>query len=459
MVMGGDPPANGTSPERETESQHSIALGTSALLVSDGTGVRTVPLPTRGTLTIGRSPECDLVLADHAVSRRHAALRVGRTPMLEDLSSRNGTRVGGEHLVPGKAIALGTGALIEIGSATLVVFRQSEATRPAPEHAASSRPEVDASGALVADPAMKRLYAMLDVVGPSALPVLVLGDTGTGKELFTRAVHASSRRATRPFVAINCAALPEHLLESELFGHERGAFTGATSSKPGLIESADGGTLFLDEVAELPLSVQAKLLRVLETGEVRRVGAVKTTQVDVRYVAATNRDLQAAVLTNDFRADLFFRLNGFALVLPPLCERPLDIVALARHFAVRAGGSPPSVDVEQALVAYPWPGNVRELRTVVERAVALARGGALSVEHLMLQGQRTHSTRPPPPRPVMPHAGVGERESRERERIVEALHRTSGNQTEAARHLGVSRRTLINKIERYGLGRPRKTAT
>ncbi len=434
-------------PETEvlTESQKSIALGELSVLISSPSGVRSVPLGAGGTLTVGRVAGCDVVLDDEAVTRKHAILRAGRSPTVEDLGSRNGTLVAGKRIASGERVPLGLGALVEIGNASLVLYRP----RGGVVEPRATGGGGEASSIVVEDPSMKRLHAMLDVVGPSALPVLLFGETGTGKDVFARAVHDSSPRSTRPFAALNCAALPEQLLESELFGFERGAFTGATQAKPGLLESADGGTLFLDELGELPLTMQAKLLRVLESGEVRRLGSVTSKRIDVRVVAATNRDLLALVHANEFRADLFYRLNGFALTLPPLRDRPADILALA----VRTAGTALSADVERALLGHDWPGNVRELRTTIGRALALARGGPIAPEHLMLPARGSR----PPPSPPPPLATRPDGEDAERDRIAAALATTSGNQKEAAALLGISRRTIVNKIERYGLGRPRKS--
>jgi transcriptional regulator with PAS, ATPase and Fis domain len=308
---------------------------------------------------------------------------------------------------------------------------------------------------------MRAAYELLDIIGPSPLSVLVLGETGTGKEVFAQAIHSRSPRANRTFLPINCAALSESLLESELFGHEKGAFTGAAAAKAGLFEAADGGTAFLDEIGELGMTIQAKLLRVLESGEVTRLGSVKPKRVDVRFVAATNRDLGSLVEAGRFRGDLFYRLNGFTVTLPPLRERPADILPLARTFAGRAAArldrsGPTFTDsAADALRRHTWPGNVRELRNVVERAVSACRGSAsLSVDHLAIVRSRPDAVGDPnrTETGVLPDA-VG---SFEKERILDALRRTSFNQTEAAKALGISRRTLINKIIAHRIPRPRK---
>jgi two-component system, NtrC family, response regulator AtoC len=284
-------------------------------------------------------------------------------------------------------------------------------------------------------------------------PVLVLGETGTGKELVARACHQAGPRAKAPFVEINCAALPAHLIEGELFGHEKGAFTDAQTRKIGLIEAADGGTLFLDEIGELDLGLQAKLLRVLENLRVRRLGALTDRQVNVRIIAATNRDLDEQVGSGKFRADLMYRLKVFQINIAPLRERATDIPLLAQHFlaqlAARYARTELCLDSRAltALVQYPWPGNVRELRNVLERAVLLQRGGVLAVEDLALPVQRPV---PASPRTPIPPVGTS-LESVEREHLLQALHASNWNVTQAARKLDISRDTLRYRMERHGL--------
>jgi len=293
------------------------------------------------------------------------------------------------------------------------------------------------------DPEMQRVHALADRAAAGSINLLILGETGAGKEVLARRVHRLSPRAGRPFVCVNCAALSEALLESELFGHERGAFTGATQAKPGLLETAPGGTVFLDEVGELPAALQAKLLRVIETRELTRVGSVRPRRIDVRFIAATNRDLEAEVSRGSFRRDLYFRLNGMTLSLPPLRARPREIPALCRLFlrelAPAAGRkTPPRLTAEALaqLCAHPWPGNVRELRNAIERALLLAPGDELGVEHLP-------AAAPPAP-------------ADERERILAALEACAGNQSRAARQLGISRKVLLARLDAWGVKRPRK---
>jgi transcriptional regulator with GAF, ATPase, and Fis domain len=329
------------------------------------------------------------------------------------------------------------------------------------------------------------LAPVITRISQSTLNIVVLGETGVGKEVLARRIHAESPRAKRPLVSINCAALHEVLLESELFGHERGAFTGAVASKVGLIESAEGGTVFLDELGEMPPSLQVKLLRVLEQREVLRVGSVRPRPIDVRFIAATNRDLELDVEQGRFRKDLYFRLNGYFFYIPPLRERPAEIIPLADKFVLeaclRTGRQPLELsgDVKAILESYEWPGNVRELRTSMDRAVTLAVGPQVLPEHLPLDRMRMSgrwvsslrdkvSVVDPATSKVLPSieedeeslalakARVPRGSDEERRRVLEALARCGGNQTQAARMLGISRGTLISRMEDYGLARPRK---
>jgi two-component system response regulator AtoC len=322
---------------------------------------------------------------------------------------------------------------------------------------------------LVLDPEMQRVRDMIELVAPTSLAILILGDTGAGKEVAAEWVHRASARPAAAFLKTNCAGLAESVIESELFGHEKGAFTGAVSARQGLFEAADGGTLFLDEVAELTPRTQAKLLRVLECGEIVRVGATTPRRVNVRFIAATHRDLERMVATGQFRQDLFFRLNGLTVRLPPLRERPSEILPLARLFVERTTAKlgriplPLSDGAIDALLRHKWPGNVRELKHVIERAVVMCRSTMLSAEHLGLTPPRC----PIEVEPLRPENDGGDsRVARsdirnqvrvfEKERILAVLAQTRGNQTMAARLLGVSRRTLTNKLNLYRIERPRK---
>jgi DNA-binding NtrC family response regulator len=301
------------------------------------------------------------------------------------------------------------------------------------------------------DPAMQAVLALVERVARSDSPVLVSGESGTGKELVARALHRLSERAGGPLVDINCAAIAETLMESELFGHEKGAFTGAMTRKSGLFELAAGGTLFMDEIGELDPRLQGKLLRALETGTFYRVGGTQKVQVDVRIVAATNRDLAKAVAEGSFRGDLFYRINTISLALPPLRERAVDIPALAEHFLRYYGGPMAprlAPDAVEALVAYGWPGNIRELRNVMERAVLLASGGTITAADLPF------NPLPGMPRMVDDAPVAVSLADLERRHIAQVLHQTSWHQGRAAGLLGISTKTLYRKIREYGFRRP-----
>jgi DNA-binding NtrC family response regulator len=348
-----------------------------------------------------------------------------------------------------------------------------------------------ATALVVIDPAMMRVHQLAERVAAGNISVLLLGETGSGKEILAEAVHRHSPRAKKPLLRLNCAALSENLLESELFGHEKGAFSGAVQAKPGLLETAEGGTVFLDELGEIPLSLQTKLLRVIEERKVTRVGGLKPKAIDVRFISATNRNLEEEIVRGTFRQDLYYRLNGIALVIPPLRERPTEIAELAQVFLERAahdlGRPPPRLSPEALalLQRYVWPGNIRELRNVMERAVLLCSGSEIKLEHLPVDKMSSSfadarprratyyranaapapGLAPPPPSTAPPGADATVPSQRvpsfsppsdERERIIAALDQCAGNQTSAARLLGMSRGTLVQRLDQYGLPRPRK---
>jgi DNA-binding NtrC family response regulator len=310
-------------------------------------------------------------------------------------------------------------------------------------------------------PPMRELLALVRQVAPYASTVLITGETGSGKELVARALHRLGPRAGRAFVAVNCSAIVETLFESELFGHVRGAFTGATEHRIGLVERAHGGTLLLDEIGELSPAMQAKLLRVLETGEVTRVGATDPRRFDVHVVAATNRDLARDAVVGRFRSDLFYRLNIVDIRVPSLRERPGDVWLLANTFVRQAAtrfGRPVTGLSEEAapvLAAWDWPGNVRELRNTIERAVMLAIGPLVTCADLRCGAARATDV----PSPSRPGLRVVRRiDDLEREAIAQALADTRGNKKEAARRLGISRRALYRRIEKFGLDRVARAA-
>jgi DNA-binding NtrC family response regulator len=298
-------------------------------------------------------------------------------------------------------------------------------------------------------PAMQELFRLIERAGPTDKSILIQGESGTGKELVALALHRASRRSAKPLVVINCAALPESLLESELFGHEKGAFTGAIATKQGLFEVADGGTLFIDEIGELAPSLQAKLLRVLEDGSMRRVGSLKERRVDVRLLAATNRDMQQEVANKNFREDLYYRINVMSLTLPTLRERHGDIPLLVKKFLGDAWTIEP--EALKAIEAYHWPGNVRQLINAIERAQIMADGGCirrcdLPAEIAAGRSAAPLSTSPPPSSDAL--------SERQRVHILEVLGRERGNKSHAARVLGVSRRSLYRLLEKYGIDQP-----
>jgi DNA-binding NtrC family response regulator len=305
---------------------------------------------------------------------------------------------------------------------------------------------------VAASPAMRRIMEMVDVVTVSDTSILVQGESGTGKELVARAIHFRGPRSARPFIAINCAALPEALLESELFGYAKGAFTGAATERKGLFEEADGGSILLDEIGDMPLLLQGKLLRVLQEGEIRRVGSASVRRVDVRIIASTNRDLGALIKEGKFREDLFYRLNVIPLVIPPLRERTEDIVPLCRHFLTlygrKVGREPQTLSAEalKEILDHDWPGNIRELENLIARAVTLSSSPVISAEEFRaiftLGGERGQL-----PRTAEPTGGA--RQGSEREAILQALQAANGNQTRAAQALGMGRNTLWRKMKKY----------
>jgi two-component system, NtrC family, response regulator AtoC len=419
-------------------------------------------------MVIGRDAACEVSIDHRSVSRRHAVFRPGPPATVQDLGSTNGTSVGGAVCRGGDPIALATGDGFRIGPFSFVVVMRSRG-----DWSASS---TGRDLLRVLDPTPNGVPTLVRDFAANGASVLILGETGVGKEVLACTLHELSGR-TGVLTRINCAALNENLLESALFGHEKGAFTGASAQTIGLIEAAHRGTVFLDEIGEMPLSIQAKLLRAVEHREITRLGSTRPISIDVRFISATNRDLPAEVTAGNFRRDLYFRLDGVTLFIPPLRERRGMIGPLAVRFlaaAQREGERPVRLGAEvlAALEAYAWPGNVRELRAVIERAVVLARRGEIGVRHLSFTRQSAAAApapapaapRIPAPAPPEPETapgegaealGLDEEQRLDRQRVLRALEECAGNQTRAARMLGVSRTAFVTKLRIYRIPRPR----
>ncbi len=387
----------------------------------------------RGTALVGTSSSCDLHLADKRVSRRHLEVRVVPHGFeVRDLGSSNGTFVLGNRVVEA---VLPYGAQVQLGNTTLELLPLT------------SDLAAESYGALIgASESMRHLYGLLRRIESSDVTVLILAETGTGKELVARAIHAQGMRKSKPFVVFDCASVPRELVESELFGHTKGAFTGAHADRAGVFEDADGGTLFLDEIGELSPDTQTRLLRVLERGEVKRVGSNDYRPVNVRVVAATHRDLLDSIQRGSFRADLYYRLAIVPITIPPLRERADDIPALARHFAA-AFGAPNSLSESalRGLMSTSWPGNVRELRNAVHRLVVL---GDTSTEIAS------------PLKKTEPAEGLSYKEAKEK--LVDAfevgyvrdlMQKHDGNVSAAAREAGLSRRHMHELLKKHGLAK------
>ncbi len=498
------------------------------LTVYLGQSVQIFPLAVGKKLSMGRSSQCDIQLEDVAVSRQHLRFCFGEVVTVEDLGSTNGTFLVapsrpnhkhpsglGQPLHPREPVVVQVGDSVRVGS-TIVMLRE----RVPVAAQITLRPPVDGAGtsdlwwpAILVNPGLRHLYEQAALAAGTDIAVLILGETGVGKEVFAEFIHRRSPRHAKFLLRLNCAAISESLLESELFGHEKGAFTGAIGKNPGLLESTDGGTVFLDEIGELPLPLQAKLLRVLEEGVVRRVGSNRPRPVDLRFISASNRDLRREVAAGRFRSDLYFRLAGTSFSIPPLRDRSDEIVPLARHFLdeachrLKRPAPQISPEAQKAMLEYSWWGNVRELKNAMDRASFLCEGGPLLPEHLPAEplptdehaeGEATdtrpsYSPSPVPqsapsrsklrpsgvglhfttPIPRLPASWIPTGEPpatelplpedstpltlpEEHRRIQAALSECGGNQTRAAHRLGISRRTLINRLEEYNLPRPRK---
>jgi len=412
------------------------------VVVVDGPDRGKTFVPTRHLLRVGSHPDADVVLTDPTVSREHCELAVREDRIrVRDHGSTNGTFVEGVRV---HDVEIGPGTLLRFGETTVRVTTADETVQvPLSTH--------DRFGGLLGTSArMREVFSILERVAPTDTTVLLEGESGTGKELAAEGVHEASERSEGPFVVFDCGAVPHDLAESALFGHVRGAFTGAVSDRRGVFEEADGGTLFLDEIGDLVSDLQPKLLRALERREVRRVGDEETRRVDVRIVAATNRSLEAEVHAGRFREDLYYRLAVVRVTLPPLRARPEDVPMLVEHFLrlLAPEGKPaPTISGQLlgALGARPWPGNVRELRNVVERAISLA--GLDSFGGAPAKAGIAPSTDAELRLPL--HEA---REAFDRRYVEAILRRNGGNVSAAAREAGVDRKLIHRLIKRYGIG-------
>jgi DNA-binding NtrC family response regulator len=434
VFVGGDGSGGAIEDTRRNEESAAIARRPLKVLLPDGRELCVDrPLRVGSSSSLGN----DVVLRDSRVSRRHCLIEVapdGRV-FVRDLSSTNGTFVNGSRVT---AAEVRVGAVLCVGRSQLRFVAQER------------------SPTIVGDsPAIRALRREIAAVAGSRLSVLVSGETGSGKELVAQALHDQSGRRG-PCVAVNCGAIARELVESELFGHERGAFTGATARHAGLFEQAQGGTLFLDEIGELPLELQSRLLRVLETGLVRPVGGSREQPIDVRIVAATHVDLKAAVRAGAFREDLFYRIVQQEIRVPPLRARKEDIPLLARKFldelGAQGGASTLSRLALDKLVAHDWPGNVRELRHALQRAAILA-GPLIEPTDLALEAAGPRRTAVATHEELLAIAGRTFEEL-ERDIIASALRRTGGNRRQAALDLGIPKSTLCDKVKRFGLAIP-----
>jgi len=436
-----------------------LGAGALTLWIHLDAGFARFDLPRRGPVFIGRSSNCSVFLDHPRISRRHARITVDNGITIEDLGSRNGTAVGEEPLASGQVRPLEVGMGMSFGGLPAVVL---------PSSGPALSPDPVPGGVVIQDEKMRMLYEEAARLAKGSISVLILGETGVGKERVAEAIHQNSPRADKPLARINCAALTESLLESELFGHEKGAFTGAVDQRQGLLERADGGSVFFDEVGELSLAAQAKMLRVLEEGSVVRVGGNKPRAIDVRFTFATNRDLEAESAAGRFRLDLYYRIGAATLRIPPLRERPDDIEPLARLFIARAcrklakpvlGLQP---DAVAALKRHAWPGNVRELCNVIERAVLLCRGQEIAGSDIPLGksapmaptigATSAANTMSLPVIEAESDLGSGE----DKDSLTRALVAAGGNQAKAASLLGISRATFGRRMDAFGVTRPRK---
>jgi transcriptional regulator with PAS, ATPase and Fis domain len=408
---------------------------------------RMIPLHPDTKKTIGRDRGSDIAVEDARMSRLHAEFRrIRNKVVVTDLGSTNGTCVNGKKI--SRTTELMHGDAVEVGDTRVVIIKVAPLAEKNVAEEYRSPVTAELSDVIIKDPTMVEIYRLCDRIAKSFSSVLIMGETGVGKEIIARYIHNSSHFRKGPFVAINCSVIPEHLAESELFGYEKGAFTGAAERKIGHIESAAGGTLFLDEITDLPVAIQSKLLRFLDNKRFTRLGGVREAKVDVRIIGATNKDVEEEVETGKMRKDLFYRLNQFMLCIPPLRSRPDEIQAIAKYHIKKMSkklGKKHRISkgAMDYLKSYSWPGNVRQLKHVMEQAVILSEDEEIDQNVIA-------STLNRKPDQALPGAMISARiEEVERKAIMDALKTCNGNRTRAAELLGISRRKLIYRMKKY----------
>lgn len=441
---------------RSGEQPTMLLLPKSKLVIMEKPGASRDFIVDKGTISIGAAESCDLYIDDETVSRKHAEIvKTKDGYLIRDLGSTNGTFVGGLKV---KEAFLSAGSLVKIGNTKIKFTPQDEQLEIYPSK------KTRFGDLLGKSLEMRRIFGVLEKVAPTNVTVVVGGETGTGKELAAKAVHQHSRRSRKPFIVFDCGAVAENLIESELFGHERGSFTGATTTRQGAFELADGGTIFLDEIGELSLELQPKLLRALETGEVKRVGADRSKRVDVRVLAATNRNLKEEVKKGRFREDLYFRISVVQVYLPPLRKRPDDTPLLIKHFftLAQSGVDGQHKDIVgitdeamKLLCEYSWPGNVRELKNAVDRAFSFCDGPEIDVQFLpdYIQERSIVTSAHPAMDSGLPFKEAKEKwiESFEKDYLVECLRKNNMNISKAAKQAGIDRKSVQRLLKKYGL--------
>jgi DNA-binding NtrC family response regulator len=388
---------------------------------------------TKNIFTIGKDKSNDIILFDEYVSNHHFKIEFRNGSFfIKDLQSTNGTFINHHQILEA---SLPDGAMIEVGKAKFT-FQTNQRTQIV-------EPLENKNyfyGMISNHPSMKEIFGLIQSLQQSTTPVIIQGETGTGKELVARAIHENSPRKSERFIAVNCGAIAKELIESELFGHEKGAFTGAVGQREGLFELADGGTLFLDEIGELPLDLQPKLLRVLESGEIRRVGSSKNIHVNVRIITATHRNLSVEVRESRFREDLYYRIYVLPITLPSLKQRISDIGLLTDHFLKKLKSIHPKA--LKKLISHSWPGNIRELKNVLERATLLSGGQEIDENHIHFSAITTKASNPFAPVTL---------EEIEKLAIIEELEKNRWKKNETAQKLGIAKSTLHEKVKRYGI--------